>query len=139
MNLIIKSALFSLVFLAMSVTTACQHGTGVSRNQAPIYTPEPILIPAGKSPAQVNSAIRRSLLAKQWQLLKNGNGHIEASYKKSRDWRATVDIQYDNRSIRIHYKDSEGLNYDSATGTIHKKYAETVRGLETVMRGQIGD
>ena len=138
-----KGTILLAVIVAMPAVTSCQHDTEIlwkqMRKQIPLYNPESILIPAGKSSAQVSGAIRRSLLAKKWLLVKNENGRIEASYKKSNYILSTVDIQYDNQAIRINYKESEGLNYDSGTGTIHKSYNETVRGLETVIRGQIRD
>lgn len=131
-----KGTIFLAVVFAMSAVTSC---TGTPRKQPALYNPEPVLIPAGKSAAQVGGAIRRSLLAKKWLLVKNEDGHIEANYKKSKEIRATVDIRYDNQSIRIDYKESEGLHFDSGAGTIHKSYNEAVRGLETVIRGQIRD
>lgn len=131
-----KGKILLAVVVAMSTVTAC---TGTPWKQFPLYNPEPVLIPAGKSAAQVSGAIRRSLLAKKWLLVKNEDGHIEANYKKSKEIRATVDIRYDNQSVRINYKESEGLYFDSGAGTIHKSYNEAVRGLETVIRGQIRD
>ena len=103
----------------------------------PVYNPQPILIPAGKSLQQVSGAIRRSLLAKDWQILNIKEGRLEARYNRSSSWSATVYIQYDSQSIRITYKDSEGLNYNSDTGMIHKTYVGIVRDLEKVIQGQI--
>jgi hypothetical protein len=103
----------------------------------PVYNPLPILIPAGKSPQQVSGAIRRSLLAKEWQIQNAEKGRIEARYNSPKLWHATVDIQYDSESIRMTYKDSKGLKYNSGTGMIHKMYAGAVRDLEKVIQGQI--
>lgn len=103
----------------------------------PVYNPQPILIPTGKSPQQISGAIRRSLLAKDWQILNTEKGRLEARYSRSSSWLATVYIQYDSQSIRITYKDSEGLKYNSDTGMIHRTYAGTVRDLEKVIQGQM--
>lgn len=103
----------------------------------PVYNPLPILIPAGKSPQQVSGAIRRSLLAKEWQILNAEKGRVEARYNSPKLWRATVDIRYDSESIRMTYKDSDGLKYNSDSGVIHKMYAVAVRDLEKIIQGQI--
>jgi hypothetical protein len=120
-----------------AASTGCQSGSGMPRNQSPLYIPEPIVVPAGMTLKEVNGAVRRSLLAKNWLVQKNENNHIEASYRKSKDWSIAIVVQYDIQSIRINYKDSNGLNYDTNTGSIHKRYTEMVGDLEKVIRGQV--
>lgn len=69
-----KGTILLAVIVAMPAVTSCQHDTEIlwkqMRKQIPVYNPESILIPAGKSSAQVSGAIRRSLLAKKWLLVK---------------------------------------------------------------------
>lgn len=128
--------------LVVTVAIFCSVGqpalATVFSKLAPIYNPEPILVPDGKQLRQISAAIKRSLLANNWQAQNIGNGHLEAAYKRG-SWQATVAIQYNIREIKITYKDSNGLGYSKATGEIHKTYNGLVQELEQVIRGQIRD
>lgn len=133
----LKATVTTIAFLAAVTFFSQTAHADVFSKLVPLYNPQPILIPAGKNPQQVSGAIRRSLLAKDWKILNTEKGRFEARYNRSSSWRATVYIQYDSESIRITYKDSEGLNYNSDTGMIHKTYVGIVRDLEKVIQGQI--
>jgi len=105
---------------------------------APIYTPEPIQVPAGKSTADVQKAIKKACFDKGWESREVGPGHIQAKYTKQNKYTAVVDIKYDAKAVRISYKDSENLNYDAGQKIIHKTYNNWVHYLERNIRADLG-
>lgn len=108
----------------------------------PLFTPEPIEVPAGKSADEVKNAVRRALLQRNWRVKEIARGHVEAKYSKAGrrgvEHVATVDIQYDTKNIRIAYKDSQELNYDKDANEIHPTYNKWVRNLEKDIRLNLG-
>ena len=111
-------------------------------NTAPIYTPEPIQVPAGKSAEDVKTAVRKALFDKDWEAREIGPGHLQGKHTKSggkdRLHVAVLDVRFDTKSVRISYKDSQELNYDKAAGVIHKTYNNWVRNLERNIRANLG-
>ncbi|HEX9625646.1 MAG TPA: hypothetical protein VGA00_01780 [Acidiferrobacterales bacterium] len=108
----------------------------------PIYTPEPIVVPAGKSQEAVRQAIRKALFSKNFEIKEVGGGHIEGKYTKSgrKGARhvAVITVRYDAKAVKISYKDSEDLDYDAKDGTIHKTYNRWVRNVEKSIRASLG-
>mgnify|MGYP001563219809 FL=1 len=111
-------------------------------NTAPIYTPEPIQIPAGENAEAVKKAIRKALFDKDWEIHEIGPGHLQGKHSKSggkdRMHVAVVDVRFDAKSVRISYKDSQELNYDKESGVIHKTYNNWARNLERNIRANLG-
>jgi hypothetical protein len=111
-------------------------------NTAPIYTPEPIQVPAGKSAEEVKKAVRKALFDKDWEIREIGPGHLQGKHTKSggkdKLHVAVLDVRFDTKSVRIGYKDSQELNYDKASGAIHKTYNNWVRNLEKNIRANLG-
>jgi len=111
-------------------------------NTAPIYTPEPIQVPAGKSAEDVRKAVRKALFDKDWEVREIGPGHVQGKHTKSggkdKLHVAVLDVRFDSKSVRISYKDSQELNYDKESGVIHKTYNNWVRNLEKNIRANLG-
>jgi hypothetical protein len=105
---------------------------------APIYTPEPIQVPAGKNLEAVKSAIKKACFDKGWESRDVGPGHIQAKYTKQGKYTAVVDIKYDTKAVRISYNNSENLNYDAGQKIIHKTYNNWIRYLERNIRADLG-
>jgi hypothetical protein len=105
---------------------------------APIYTPEPIQVPAGKNVEAVKSAIKRACFDKGWNTREVGPGHIQAKYTKQNKYTAVVDIKYDAKTVRILYNNSENLNYDAGQKIIHKTYNNWIHYLEKNIRADLG-
>jgi hypothetical protein len=122
----------SLLAFAASPATAAE----------PVYNPDPIAVPAGKSVADVKKAIRKACFDKGWEAREIGAGHIQAKYTKSGRkgamHSAVVDIRYDAKNVRIAYKDSQDLDYDAGAKTIHKTYNRWIRYLEKNVRANLG-
>ena len=55
----------------------------------------------------------------------------------ARDHMAVVEIPYTENSFSIKYKDSQNLNYDASTGSIHNNYNGWVRNLENAIQVQL--
>lgn len=107
----------------------------------PLYTPEPIQVPAGKNAEAVRQAIRKALLGREWEAREVGPGHIQAKHTKTSkkdSYTAVVDVKYDAKTIRISYKDSQNLNYEAKDNTIHGTYNKWVRNIEKDIRVNLG-
>lgn len=130
--MILSAAAPMLALLAAAPAQAAQ----------PIYTPDPIAVPAGKGIADVKKAIRKACFDKGWDVREIGAGHMQAKYTKSGRKGAThiavVDIRYNARNIRLGYKDSQDLDYDAGARTIHKTYNNWMRYLEKNIRANLG-
>jgi hypothetical protein len=108
----------------------------------PIYTPEPIAVPAGKSQEAVRQAVRKALFSKNFEIKERGAGHIEGTYtkagRKGARHVAVITVRYDTKAVKISYQDSEGLKYNAKNGTIHKTYNRWVRNVEKSIRASLG-
>lgn len=107
----------------------------------PLYTPDPIEVPAGKGPAEVKLAIRKALFSLDFKTRELGPGTLEATHakhSKDQEHTAVLSIQYDTRTVLIRYKDSKDLNYDASSGEIHATYNRWVRNVEKRIRGNLG-
>lgn len=108
---------------------------------APIYTPEPIQVPAGKNAEAVKKAVRKALFDKGWDAREIGPGHVQGKHTKSgkkESHTAIVDVKFDTKTVRISYKGSENLDYNQADGTIHKTYNGWIKYLEKNIRANLG-
>ena len=108
---------------------------------APMYVPEPIQVPAGKSTEAVKKAIKKACFDKGWESRDIGPGHIQAKHTKEGKggpYTAVVDIRYDAKAVRIGYKGSENLDYDASSKSIHKTYNSWIRYLERNIRADLG-
>ncbi len=107
----------------------------------PVYNPEPIQVPSGKSLVQVRKAIRKAIFDKGWEAKEISPNHIVATYTKSgrgKEYTAVVNIEYDTRTVRITYKDSRDLDYNPAKDKIHPTYNRWVQFLERNIRADLG-
>ena len=108
---------------------------------APLYTPEPIQVPAGRSAEAVKKAVRKALFDKGWEARDIGPGHLQGKHTKSgkkESHTAIVDVKFDTKTVRIGYKSSENLNYSKEDGSIHKTYNSWVKYLEKNIRANLG-
>lgn len=108
---------------------------------APLYTPEPIQVPAGKSAEAVKKAVRKAFFDKGWEARDIGPGHLQGKHTKSgkkESHTAIVDVKFDTKTVRIGYKSSENLNYNKEDGSIHKTYNGWVKYLEKNIRANLG-
>jgi hypothetical protein len=108
---------------------------------APMYIPAPIEVPAGKSVEEVKRSVRKALFDEEFQTREIGPGEVQGKRTKSGKngaYSAVVSVTYDSRTVRIVYKDSENLRYDSKNQTIHGTYNRWARNIEKRVRRNLG-
>ena len=128
------------LFAVLSFLTLIAMPAHAART-APLYTPEPIQVPAGRSAEAVKKAVRKALFDKGWEARDIGPGHLQGKHTKSgkkESHTAIVDVKFDTKTVRIGYKSSENLNYSKEDGSIHKTYNSWVKYLEKNIRANLG-
>lgn len=133
---------FFFQWLAMAfVLGLLAAGPASAARTAEIYEPE-IEVPAGKNLSDVKSAIRKAFFARDWRAKDLGANEMLGTHTKSSrkgaDHKAVVLVKYDNKTIKIQYKESEELNYDAETKKIHGTYNKWVKNLEKDIRANLG-
>jgi len=79
---------------------------------------------------QVETAIKKGALRKNWSIKKEKEGLLTARINVRGKHIAIVSIPYTTKGYKIDYKDSQGLNYDASANTIHKNYNKWITHLE---------
>ena len=130
-----------LLLMAPLATLLMASSSAEAGRLQPIYTPDPIEVPAGKSVEDVKKSLRKALFSLDFKTKDIGPGHLEATHvKNSKDMvhTAVLTIKYDNKTVRISYKDSKDLNYDQTKGEIHGTYNRWVHNVEKRIRSDLG-
>ena len=106
--------------------------TVVSAAGVPLSDPMPLAVPAGMSEAAVVQAIKRGLAGRDWQVLAEQPGRIDADINVRNKHNARIRIDYNERDITIRYLSSINLDYSMHTGvpTIHRNYARWINFLQ---------
>lgn len=128
-------SLFVCMLAWLGGFTAAAHA---GRAPVPLYTPEPIAIPARATPAQVETAIREAIRERGWTGNLAAPGHFVAVLHV-RKHIAKVDIRFNAKTVTMAYRDSVLLNYAKEDGreTIHNNYNGWVMNLERGIRAAI--
>jgi len=87
-------------------------------------------IDSKNSMKQIETAIKKGALRKNWSVKKVKEGLLTATINVRGRHIAVVSIPYTTKGYKIDYKDSQGLKYDPSSNTIHKNYNKWVRNLE---------
>ncbi len=107
-----------MLFLALALLP----GVTLARSSE-LIDPDPIAVPAGRTPAAVATAIKAALVGRTWSVSKETPGRIDATlYIRSHV--ARIAITYDKAQVRIAYVSSENLKYQEKRGKryIHSNY-----------------
>lgn len=86
-------------------------------------------MPAGLTAAQAEAVVLQALSSRGWTVQKPSGGSVDATYARS-NFSATITVKYSKTSYSITYKDSSGLKYDAAKGTIHPNYNKWITNLK---------
>lgn len=106
---------------------------------ASVYEPEIVGI-EGMSYKQVKKGIKKGLFSKGWQAKDIKKGLIRGTYTKvgkKTTLKATVNIYFTNKTVRIKYHDSQDFRYDKAAGTIHTRFNSWVKNIEKHIRSNL--
>ena len=120
--------IIALVCLSLLVLTAC-HGRKIDVVNGPA---------AGKTNAQLKTAILAGCEDRGWVCAEVSQGTIEGSLHKGR-YLVEVKIPYDNNGYEIVYKNSENLGYNAKKQQIHKAYYKWTVYLNKSIRAALSD
>jgi uncharacterized lipoprotein YajG len=112
-----------MVVLAVLMIASC------ARRAQPIYNVDKAFPPSAQSlsSAQIEGAIIDAGTIYQWQVRRDGEGHLVAVQSQPK-LAATIDIYFDRQGYRIVKQSTTGLR-DTGT-TIHDHYNFWIRNLE---------
>jgi hypothetical protein len=122
-----RIAIFGLALFIISCTTQ----PIMNVQQAPINASKP-----NPQLEEVGKAIIRAGTGLGWQMTQQKPGLIQGRLAL-RTHVAVVDIKYNNKSYSIDYKDSTNLNYDAASGQIHRNYNGWIQNLDKAIQNQL--
>ncbi len=112
-----------IVLLAVVLLGACAYKQQPIRNVA-----DPMPLSAQSLPlARIESLIIAGAQTRAWRVERVAPGQLRATQVADK-FSATVDITFDQRQLRITYRDSSGLRANE--GVIHSHYNFWVRNLE---------
>ena len=96
----------------------------------------PIVLTPGKTVnmTQVTTAIMRAGSRLGWQMQPEGPGRLSGRINV-RTHSAVIDVQHDNKSYTIKYRDSVGLN--AKDGMIHRNYNSWIQNLDKNIRAEL--
>ncbi len=84
----------------------------------------------------ISRAIVRAGAALGWQMKEVRPGQIVGTLML-RGHTAVVEVAYNTKAYSIVYKDSQNLDYNPATNTIHRNYNGWVQNLDRDIRAQL--
>lgn len=96
---------------------------------APIDDPVTIKLLERASLEQVALAVKRSLARREWEIVEEKPGLIQAVLERDDETYVYIDIAFDTRRVKILYLDSEGLDFDESRGEINGRYNKWLRYL----------
>lgn len=114
------------VFFALLASGAAN----ARHDPVPLVDPPSLTVPQGLSADTVRVAVFTSALRRHWQILDKTPGDVVFRYAP-RDFWVTVSIHYDEHEVRIAYKDSANLEYETLPDGpyIHPNYNRWVNNL----------
>ncbi|QEI07640.1 hypothetical protein FXN63_18695 [Pigmentiphaga aceris] len=121
--------LHRLFFLGLSLLA---FSGAASAAGVPLIDPMPISVPAGADERTIVQAIKRGLAGRDWQVIGEQFGRIDADINVRNKHTARIRIDYNEREIRIRYLSSVNLDYSMHTGspTIHRNYPRWINFLQ---------
>ena len=88
---------------------------------------------------QVDTAIKRALIAKGWTGETVAPGKIRGSILVRGKHTAVVEIPFSNHEYEIKYASSTGLDYNATKETIHRNYNKWVLSLNQEIKAKLGN
>lgn len=103
-----------------------------------LTNPGPINIPAGVSQAAAKDAVVNAMFGRGWTIVNEDDHSVLAELHLRSHW-ALIQIEIDERNIRISYRDSQNLHYAVKKGReiIHKNYIGWIDSLAGDIRVQL--
>lgn len=85
---------------------------------------------------QVQTAVRKAILKKTWQIIDAGPNSFEAMFNKGKA-SAVITIEFSTTRYSILYLDDQHLSV--GTGNIHRNYNRWIRGLQKTINLNLAD
>jgi len=128
MKIVLKSLLLTLGLL---IFTACTGPAIYTGGDAPVSQ-----IGNAPSLAQVDKAVKDSLIGRGWIPQKISNHSYIGLYKK-RDFMAKIKVLFNTSTFTIKHLESSNLDYDASDQTIHPTYNRWIQNLEHDIRKRV--
>lgn len=119
-----KSSVFGL-FLSLLLIAGCTSKALRNVEGSPI--------PANTKMEQVEKAIKAALIGKNWVVRESQPGKIVADIRVRQHY-AKIQIDYDQNSYSIRHLESEMLNYNSSSQTIHRSFNRWIKNLDAIIQ-----
>ncbi len=114
-----------LLLIVMLLATGCGRGATVQNIDNSGYIQGQKI-----SLSKVENAIKKGAMRRGWMTKKVGNGLLEAQNNIKGKYLVILDITYSTNGYKIAYKNSENLNYNAESNTIHPNYNKWIANLE---------
>ena len=128
MKIVLKSLAVSLVLFGL---TACSGPAIYTGGHAPVSQ-------IGNTPslAQVDKAVKDSLIGRGWIPQKISNNSYTGLYKK-RSLMAKIKVLFNTSTFTIKHLESTNLDYDASDQSIHPTYNKWIQKLEHDIRKRV--
>ena len=128
MKIVLKSLLLTLGLL---IVTACTGPAIYTGGDAPVSQ-------IGNTPslAQVDKAVKDSLIGRGWIPQKISNNSYTGLYKK-RELMAKIKVLFNTSTFTIKHLESSNLDYDASDQSIHPTYNRWIQNLEHDIRKRV--
>lgn len=118
-------SLTSLLLIVMVLATGCGRGAAVQNIDNSGYIDGQKM-----SQSKVEAAVKKGAMRRGWMVKKVNNGLLEAQNNIRGKHFVVINISYNTNGYKIMYKDSQNLNYDAESNTIHPNYNKWIANLE---------
>lgn len=129
-----KKYIVTLGLAVMVALAGCRAGQPVYNVTSAAYATDSARRP---TMSQVQKAIIRAGAKRGWSFTPVSPGTMEGTTVVRGKHRATVSVVYTRSDFSIAYKDSQNLEYDPTTGSIHPNYNSWVQLLEQDIRMEL--
>lgn len=130
-----------LVYLFLVLIVLAPLNAEAQRRSSDLVNPAPIAIPVGVDQAAAREAVVNGLFSRGWIVIEESDDQVIADLNVRSHWaQVGIDIDAEERTIKISYRDSDNLRYTERSDgrvVIHNNYLSWVDNLVADIRSQL--